>query len=194
MKPQYSVSIIVPVYNVERYIERCLKAIINQSYDGNIECLLVNEATKDKSIEVINRFLNEYDGKIIFKLIEHETNRGLSAARNTGIKNANGDFLYFLDSDDEISHDCIKLLMKSIESDTEMVQGNTKIIPKLDYLERYVTINDRLGKKISDHILIKQYIMLKLIPVTSWNKLVRLKLIIAKKLYIEEGWLAGDDY
>ena len=110
------ISIIVPVYNVEPYIEDCLKSVAAQTYNGEIECIIVNDCTPDDSCAVIERFINGYDGAIDFKLLHHTVNRGLSAARNTGIDAATGDYIYFLDSDDEIMPECIEVLAEPLKN------------------------------------------------------------------------------
>lgn len=80
------VSVIVPVYNVEKYLERCLKSIINQTY-SNIEIVLINDASTDRSGEICCKFKEE-DRRII--LIDKESNEGLSAARNSGLEVSGG--------------------------------------------------------------------------------------------------------
>ena len=79
------ISIIIPVYNVENFIRRCLESVANQVYP-NIEVILIDDASPDKSIDIAKEFINTYKYSNIFKIIIHEQNRGLSAARNTGIK------------------------------------------------------------------------------------------------------------
>ena len=120
------VSIIIPVYQVSAYIERCLESVVNQTYT-DIECIIVNDATQDDSIEKCEILIEKYDGPIHFRIIHHEINRGLSAARNTGTKAAKGAYLYYLDSDDYISPDCIEKLVSVVKDDPsiEMVQGNS---------------------------------------------------------------------
>ena len=126
------VSIIIPVYNVSPYIERCIKSVMNQTYQ-DIECILVNDASPDDSIDIAKLLIENYDGPIQFQILSHGHNRGLSAARNTGIDASTGDYLYFLDSDDEITPDCIKLLMDEVKKypNVEMVQGEVKDIVKI---------------------------------------------------------------
>lgn len=103
-----TVSVIMPVYNVERYVEASLLSVINQSYDS-IECIIIDDSSTDNSMKRIQDTLNSHDLKgISFKIIHHSHNRGLSAARNTGLENATGEYLFFLDSDDTISSSCIE--------------------------------------------------------------------------------------
>lgn len=123
------VSIIIPVYNVSAYIERCIKSVINQTYQ-DIECILINDASPDDSATIAEHLITSYAGPIQFKILYHEHNKGVSAARNTGINIATGDYLYFLDSDDEITPDCIETLSRPIlnNSTIEMVEGCYKVI------------------------------------------------------------------
>ena len=91
------VSVIIPVYQVSDYIERCLNSVMSQTYK-NIECVLVDDVTKDDSVEKCERLIESYHGSMQFKILHHEVNRGLSAARNTGTDAATGEYIYFLDS------------------------------------------------------------------------------------------------
>ena len=85
------VSIIVPIYNVEKYVVNCIQSVMNQTYTGCIECILVDDYSPDDSIKLIENELKRYDGNVVFKILHHERNRGLSGARNTGIKASTGD-------------------------------------------------------------------------------------------------------
>lgn len=105
------VSIIVPVYNVYTYIEKCLISLINQTYE-NIEIILVNDGSTDKSGEICEQYV-ENDKRV--KLI-HQANQGLSAARNTGITNSKGEYLMFVDSDDWVSERIVEVLISNIQS------------------------------------------------------------------------------
>lgn len=106
------VSIIIPVYNVEAYIEDCVKSVICQTYN-NIEVILVDDCGGDESVAKAEKILNESD--VAWRCVRHERNRGLSAARNTGVKNALGRYIYFLDSDDYIAPECIDIMVKAAE-------------------------------------------------------------------------------
>jgi len=102
------VSIIIPVYEVEEYIERCARSVFEQSYE-NIEYIFVNDHTKDKSIEVLNNILLDYPYRAsAVNIITHSYNRGLAAARNTGVSAAHGQYLMHVDSDDYIESNTIK--------------------------------------------------------------------------------------
>ena len=85
------ISIIIPVYKVEKYISRCILSVMNQSCENvQIECLIVDDCTPDNSIDIIKGLISDYKGIVRFKILFHEKNLGLSAARNTGIKASTG--------------------------------------------------------------------------------------------------------
>ncbi len=89
------ITIVIPIYNVAPYISDCLHSVMNQTYQGEIECLLIDDCGLDNSMEVAENVLSNYHGKIKFRIYHHEYNRGLSAARNTGIEHATGEYIYF---------------------------------------------------------------------------------------------------
>lgn len=80
---------------------------MRQSYNGAMECILVDDCGTDNSMEIAEQLIKAYNGPIDFKVVHHEHNQGLSAARNTGMDASCGEYVYFLDSDDWISDDCI---------------------------------------------------------------------------------------
>lgn len=107
---EYKVSIVVPIYNVENYLDRCIESIVEQTY-SNIEILLVDDGSSDRS-GIIAENWEKKESRI--KLI-HKENGGLSAARNTGIDNATGDYLIFVDSDDWIDRTMVEKLVKGLK-------------------------------------------------------------------------------
>ena len=184
------ISIVIPVYNVEPYIEDCLKSVAAQTYNGDIECIIVNDCTPDDSCAVIERFINGYDGAIDFKLLHHSVNRGLSAARNTGIDAATGDYIYFLDSDDEITPDCIEQLVHPLkEKKYDFVIGDYRTIgsdiefPQLSLEEGGVLGNTEVR---ATYLARKWYMM-------AVNKLCNIDFIRNEKLYFKEGLIYEDD-
>ena len=104
------VSIIIPVFNVENYLERCLKSVIAQTFK-DIEIIIINDGSIDKSLEICKKFA-ESDKRII---LINQKNSGVSAARNTGIDIATGKYLSFVDSDDFITPDMIEFLLTNLE-------------------------------------------------------------------------------
>jgi len=190
------VSIIIPVYNVALYIERCLKSVMNQTYCGDIECILVNDASSDDSIAIAENLIADYKGPIQFKILNHEQNRGLSATRNTGIEASTGDYLYFFDSDDEITPDCIEKLVRPILKDPtiEMVEGCYTIIttnekgspsecpvskPHLEYTTKETVRNFYFSRSYEN--------------ILPWNKLVCKNFLVKNKLYFRDIRVAEDN-
>ena len=184
-----TISLIIPVYNVSAYIERCLKSVIKQTYN-HFECILVDDASPDDSIAKCEQMIADYDGPIQFRILHHEHNRGLSAARNTGTDAATGDYILYVDSDDIISNDCVEKLMSPILEDNsiEMVLGKT--MPFSDDGLSAQTI--RLGgtkKKITSHEEARNTFFGKehLIPYAAWNRMISREFINKHHLRFEEG-------
>ena len=185
------ISIIVPVYNVEQYIGECFDSIASQTYRGGIECIFVDDCGKDQSIVLLEKMIREYRGNISFSIQHHQTNKGLSAARNTGIFHASGEYLYFLDSDDTVTPDCIEKLEAIVElyPGIDIVQGSTK--GKYDWL----SMKEKAVPNYSDNQIWIRKTMLKrsVIPMTAWNKLVCRKFVLAHHLFFEEGLVHEDE-
>lgn len=123
------VSIVIPVYHVAPYIAACLQSVMAQTWQGQLECILVDDGGTDDSMAVAEAQLKDYAGSIDFRIVHHERNRGLSAARNTGTDAATGDYVYFLDSDDEITPDCIECLARPLSDEAyDLVVGDYQIL------------------------------------------------------------------
>ncbi|WP_033168327.1 HAD-IA family hydrolase [Clostridium sp. KNHs205] len=119
------ISVIIPVYNTEQYLKRCLNSILSQSY-RNIELIIVNDSSPGDAEKIVNEFLEkDYTEKQI-KYISHKTNKGLFQTRLSGAEAATGDYIAFVDSDDYISYDFYRLLMfNAMDEDADIVIGNT---------------------------------------------------------------------
>ena len=118
------VSIGIPVYNVEAYIEKCLTSVLSQSYE-NIEVLVVNDCGTDKSMEIVNRIKNTHNRGNTIKIIHHKKNWGLSEARNSAINSAKGEYIFFIDSDDFIKEDAIETMVThAYEHHADIVMGS----------------------------------------------------------------------
>lgn len=188
------VSIVIPVYNVEPYIEECLQSVMRQSYRGEIECILVDDCGTDNSMEVAEQLIADYHGPFDFKVLHHEHNQGLSAARNTGMDAACGDYVYFLDSDDWISDDCIERLTEPLGiKQYDFVMGHNEYdgkdtfvtCPEGEY-HKYVMKSEGLNRKMIKPIGRSG------IPVAAWNKLFRKCFLIDNQLCFEVGKVYED--
>ena len=183
------VSIIIPVYQVSAYIERCVKSVMYQTYH-DIECIIVDDGTKDDCIEKCEQLISVYHGSVQFSIIHHKENLGLSAARNTGTKAASGEYIYYLDGDDEITPDCVEKLVAPILRDEsiEMVMGG---------VARYDTRNS-VPKKILDkdytsNAAVRDYFFSKKgFYVGAWNKLIKKYFLVKNHLFFTEGLLYED--
>ena len=102
-----TVSVAVPVYAVERYIDRCARSLFEQTYDA-LEFVFVDDVSPDASIEILSSLVKEYPARAAaVKMVRHPVNRGLSAARNTALEHCAGEFITHVDSDDYLEPDAI---------------------------------------------------------------------------------------
>lgn len=185
------VSIIIPTYNVASYIIECLESVASQTYRGSLECIVVDDCGTDDSIALADNFIQHYLGKIDFRILHREKNGGLSAARNTGLNEAKGEFVYFLDSDDYITPDCIESLVKvaKLFPNVEIVQGgivNTKgtII--------YDSTRFKTPQLLEDRKDIYSKLVFGELPVSSWNKLIRRDFLKENSIDFYEGVIHED--
>lgn len=189
----YLVSIIIPVYKVEAYIERCLASVMHQTYqDSTIECILVDDCSPDKSVDIAKGMVNEYRGNVDFVIIRNDENCGLSVARNNGINHATGKYIFFLDSDDYLKEDCLQIMLETIalHPDADMVMGNSHDnrinSPFINYSgkEDYCILdNNQLLKKF----------YFEEIPPMAWNSLISHELIIDNQLSFKPNLIHEDN-
>ena len=112
------ISVIIPVYNTEKYLRKCFDSVINQSYK-NIEMVIINDGSKDNSEKIINEYKNKYPDIISYY---SKGNTGVADTRNFGIEKAKGDYIMFLDSDDYIDEALFKNLEKYINQDIDLIK------------------------------------------------------------------------
>lgn len=125
------VSVIIPIYNVEKYIEECLLSAMHQTLNG-IEIICVNDGTKDNAMEIVNRYAGE-DSRIH---VINKENGGLSSARNTGLQHASGEYVYFLDSDDYIAENMLEVLyQEAVKDDLDNIYFDAESFFENDELE-----------------------------------------------------------
>lgn len=181
------VSVIVPIYNVEKYLLKCLESIAAQSYK-NIEVILVNDGSTDCSGQIAQNFC---DKDTRFSLI-NQINGGLSNARNTGLAKANGDYIVFIDSDDWANIDFIKLLVNSIET-----ENSDFVCCRLSYVAEDGRSEKIYGKGYTADILIGEDIILdsllvKNIHTPVWAKLYNLNFLREHQLTFKDGIINED--
>jgi len=162
------ISIIIPVYNVESYLKDCLESVINQTYK-NLEIIIINDGSQDNSKEICYNYAKK-DSRI--KLI-NKKNEGVSAARNTGMDLATGEYISFIDSDDYIDNDMIEIFYKP------EVNNKEKIVPRsLFQFIGYIIII--ISALILNEILILNFL--------GFNKNIRSNISLRSKIDVEESF------
>lgn len=184
----YDVSIIIPVYKVETYIERCLNSVMRQDTEAmSLECILVDDCSPDKSMIIAENMIKNYSGGVSFKVLRHEKNQGLSVARNTGMSVATGDYLFFLDSDDYLFDDCLIKLYNATKKypDLEVVKGN--------HVGR-ITINiSKIPLSPINNDTLLNLLYMSVIPVMVWNTLIKRTVVQEWNLTFKPGLLYEDN-
>ncbi len=177
-------SIIVPVYNVEKYLSKCLDSLVNQTY-SNIEIICINDGSTDNSLQILENYAQK-DNRI--KVINQE-NQGVSVARNNGIDNATGDYILFVDADDWLEFNACDVLNKSIKKDsTELVIFwhydiiNEQKKSSLPQIKQYNLCN-REFYLLENYTSVANYIPL----LTLWNKLFKRSFIEQHHLRFVKG-------
>ncbi len=197
-----SITVVMPVYNVAPYVERCVLSVMRQTYPAT-ECIIVDDCSTDDSVICCQKLIDEYSGPTRFIIMHHKYNRGLSASRNTGTDAATSEYIYYLDSDDEITEDCLeKLVSPVLRDDTiEMVLGNYR----MDYSAmsgakfqladcRTHFMEDTPQELCSNEELRRWFYYGKVRRTdTVWNKLLNLSFIKDNMLYNKEGLRIAED-
>lgn len=168
------VSILVPVYNVEEYIERCARSVFGQTYD-NLEFLFVDDCCTDDSINILERVIKDYPHlQQRIRVLHHEKNRGLSAARNTLMYNSTGEFVYHVDSDDWLEPIAVeKLVEKQVETSADIVVGKWDVyLPNGEIFKNEIT-----GCELEPLKYIEASLSMK-VSCTMWNRLIRHSLYV----------------
>lgn len=171
------VSIIVPVYKVKAYIKRCIESVIGQTY-SNIELILVDDFDEEKSLDVVANILKS--SLIDYKIINHIKNKGLSEARNSGIKIATGEYLFFLDSDDELPSKAIEyLISNAVQFKSEVVMGTLGWIEENKSIKYYG--NPKM--QINGNRNVLEYISNNSVLLIGCNKLIKREFLVNNKIY-----------
>ena len=161
------ISVIVPMYNTELYIERCITSIINQTYK-NLEIVIVNDGSTDNSLKICEN-LKEQDDRI--KIINQE-NIGVSGARNTGLENATGEFIGFVDSDDYLQDNMYEKLINYIEEyDADLASARAFIIDRSGVLED-THYNNYIERFTTEKDILKAYVD-GFLTIAVWDKLFK---------------------
>lgn len=184
---EYSVSVIIPVYNVGKFIERCVRSLMEQTMD-NVEYIFVDDASPDNSIQILQKVLADYPGRHDdVRILTHAKNKGLPAARNTGLAVATGKYIFHCDSDDFVEPDMLEQLYgNAIKCDADIVWCDWYLT--FENSERYMkqpaygTPLEALKAMLSGAM-----------KYNVWNKLIRRSLYVENKIEFPAGYGMGED-
>lgn len=174
------ISVIVPIYNVAKHIEKCARSLFAQTLD-NIEYIFVNDCTPDNSIELLSKIIDEYPSrKANIKIVHHEVNRGLTVARNTGVEYATGDFIAHCDSDDWVECTMYEDLLNAIIEDNADIAicDINMVFPSHSFV--YHSVDGGVAKEV-----LNQYITLE------WTCAVNM--IVKKEIYDKHNIKSPND-
>ncbi len=172
----YKVTIAIPVYNVEKYIKEALLSALNQTYP-NIEYVIVDDKGPDKSMDIVRRIKQMHPRGKEIKIIEHPKNIGTGGARNSSMDNATGDYIFFMDSDDTIEPDTIKILVDNIPSEgVDVLESSYRMLTNDGVLVKKTILE---GKKIRGNMAICEWMRQTCIYYDGfpWNRLISLKFL-----------------
>lgn len=181
------ISIIIPIYNVEKYLEECLNSVYNLEL-VNKEIILVNDGSKDNSLEIAKKYKENYPEKTI---LINQKNKGLSGARNTGIINSKGEYLFFLDSDDYVDTKELELFLEEgITKKQDILVGNF-FYKYENEIKKSTFLNKNIENKTGLYYL-KESFKYKMFSSVVWKSLYYKKFLIENELYFKEGLLHED--
>lgn len=186
------VSIIIPTYNVEQYIIECLQSVATQTFQDEVECLIVDDCGIDNSIPLAEKFIKEYVGSISFKIVHHKKNCGVSTARNSGMDVATGEYVYFLDPDDYIEPFTIEKLIEITlqHPKVEVIQAGVKTSKgNVPFDAVHFSQFNILEDKVS---LQRMLVMPSNMPITCWNKLIKRNFLVVHGIRFYEGVIHED--
>lgn len=186
------VTISIPLYKCEDFLEKCLDSVKNQTY-RNIEVTLVNDQTPDNSVEIAEEFIQKNNLKN-WRIYHFEKNSGLSVVRNKGIDTAQGKYLFFLDSDDTITEDCIEKLVKVAEGENaQMTISQIECEKAIDGKKSFCLGKIKDNKSIRGNENVFRAFSQGRITSSAVNKLFLVDYFKQNKIYFVPGLFAQDE-
>ena len=188
MMNQIKVSICVPVYGGEKYIEQCARSLFEQTYD-NIEYVFVNDCTKDRSIEVVLKVAEDYPQRqSAVRVVNHDRNRGLAASRRTGVENATGDYYFHIDEDDYLEKDAIsRYVARAEETGADIVVADHNFVMS----DGIVPHHDQIPSDKKEYV---KMLLTRKASIEIWGRLVRRSFVMEHGLFAPEGLDLSEDY
>ena len=182
-------SVIIPIYNTEKYLRKCLDSVCNQTYK-DLEIICVNDCSPDDSLKICKEYATK-DSRI--KIINREKNGGLSVARNSGLDNASGEYIYFIDSDDYIDLDYIEKMVEMIEKHSVDMVLNTHILAECGGKSQPFVWH-RYKKKLPQGEFLPKEIAINNSLCTIWAHLYKKDFLDKYNLRFPEGYIHEDEY
>lgn len=181
------VSVIVPIYKVERFITKCVDSLMSQTLK-DVEFIFVDDASPDRSIELLNKCIRKYPNRVdSIKIVSHEKNKGLPAARNTGLALATGDYIFHCDSDDFVDSDMLETLYDTAQKEKADIV----------WCDWYLTFghNERYMKQpcYKTSLDALKGMLGGTMKFTVWNKFVKRDLYIHNNIFFPAGYDMGED-
>jgi len=186
-------SIIIPFYNVEKYITECLNSILLQNKYGEFcEIICVNDCSIDNTKNIIVNFQRKFSN---IRLVEHLENKKLGAARNTGLKFAKGEYVWFIDSDDYITENSISCILNLLENnDLDLLLFNAKRVDDSGVVsEYYAHFESNTGVLTGKDFLNDKSIPHWKKPVTAWSRIAKRSFMLENKFFYPEGSYFEDE-
>ena len=190
-----NISVIVPVYGVEQYIERCANCLFGQTMTEGVEFIFINDCTKDRSIELLTSIISEFPQvKSRVKIINHHRNRGLAAARQTGFDAARGEYILHLDSDDYFELDMLEVMYEAaLATKADIVVSDFFMSFKKGDEYRECPLYDSKESMFKSMIAPWRYGN-KTVGPCVWNKLIKRSIIKEHNINSIEGINHGEDF
>jgi len=180
---EYKISVIVPVYNVENYIERCARSLFEQTIEEGIEYIFVNDCTPDRSMQMLEEVASGYPEKLKHvRYIHHSLNSGASAARNSGLAAAQGEYIFYADGDDWAEKDMLNDMYNAAK------ENNADIVQCDFFCTDLAHEEYRKQRNEIDSIACIKLLLSEKLHGALWNKLVRRTLYIDNKIIIFDGY------
>lgn len=184
----YKITIIIPIYKAEKFIERCVKSLLNQDFES-IEYIFINDATPDDSFKILKKLVDQCNRKGDIKLLENEYNLGVAKTRKKGMLEASGEYVIQIDADDWIEPNMISALYNKAKQDNAD-------IAVCDYYISFITGKETYRKeeyKPNIDFNIKNIMLGKVHP-AFWNTLIKRNLYVRKNIFPEGKINMGEDY
>lgn len=187
MEHNIKVSILVPFYNVEKYVGRCVESLFTQTYQ-NVEFIFVNDCSPDRSMDVINESIEKHHITDKCKIISHTTNQGICASRNDLLDNATGEYILFIDSDDYIDSDMVELLIEAAVRDNADISG-------CGYIEEYDDHSVEMPQVYTnDYVQMLKAITVLTLKGVMWKLLIRKSILDDNNIRFMPEKNMVDDY